>query len=132
MTETHFRPFARYAASAEAQIRWYDDETGQERLSLPVTLDRLADAGATLAAPDAGRAVSGVAIGPYQPPNPDWKATITYVRLEPRTDGDDINFLNTKTVAATEVFEDRDDAVAHLEAEVPQFADAPRKDARNR
>lgn len=132
MTERHFAPDARYAAAETPGVRWYDERTGQERMVLPVTLERFVEAGATLSDLSGGRIVGKVAIGPYQPPEPDWQAEIVYEVLEARPDPEDFNIIATRTLVSTEVFDEREDAVSYAEKEVEAFATAERRPTEDR
>lgn len=129
--DRHFAPAARYACTRNSpRTRWHDERTGQEHWRDPVGVDTLLDAGATLDDPDDVKLPYRVEIGPYQPPEPRWQVEINYSHLDVREKDDGyVDFVTTRAAVASEVFDDRDDAVDHACAEVDGFADADVRDA---
>lgn len=129
----HFAPHARYAANNDKGVRWHDPETGQEHLSLPVTRERFADAGATLTELADGPIVDRVEIGPYQPPEPEWLVEIDYAELRARESSEGrLRIITTENAVESRTFEDRKDAVEFAESRVAAFEDAERRDAREK
>lgn len=124
-------PTARYACLRNAPgIRWYDPRTEQEHLRNPVGVDDLLEEGASLSEPERFRLPDHVKIRPFQPPEPKWQVEIQYARLRVQADEErTVDFVTTTTAAASEVFEDREDAVAHACEAVDAFAEADVRDA---
>ncbi|MWG36536.1 hypothetical protein [Halomarina oriensis] len=118
----------RRAAKQESGIRWYDPETDHEHFSRPVGVTDLLDAGADPDAPEETRLVDHVAIEPYRGPGGDWRGKVKRTSLRVLRDGERITMLATKQAVTSEVFDDREDAVAYCEGEAPVYADADLRD----
>lgn len=128
-SERHFAPNARYAASNNPGIRWFDPETEQEHFSRPIGVNDLLDAGASLNNPDGIKLVSRVEINPYQPPSERWQVEVVKTRLDVRKKNGHVDFVTTQSFVKTEVFDDRDDAVVWAEEGVEAFRTAEQQDA---
>jgi hypothetical protein len=130
--DRYFAPDARYGANSTPGVRWHDPRTGQEDYAREVDVDDLRDAGTTPEAPDAAKLPARAYVGPYQPPEPEWIAEVSYARLDPQWDDGELVGVYTRRACASEVFDDREDAIAFIEDRVDGYADAPQKDARER
>jgi len=122
-------PDARYAASNLPGVRWSDDRTGQEQWRQPVGVDTLLAAGAEVDSAETVRIPSRVKITPHKGTD-GWSAKITRAKLDPRYETDGVvELLGTRSVVASQAFEQRDEAVAWVESEVDAYAAAEVRDA---
>ncbi|KOX92702.1 hypothetical protein [Halorubrum tropicale] len=130
--DRYFAPDARYGANSTPGVRWHDPRTGQEDFAREVSVEDLRDAGATVEDPDAVKLPARAYVGPYQPPEPEWIAEVSYARLDPKWDDDELVGVYTRRACESEVFDDRDDAVAFIAERIDGYDDAERRDARTR